>query len=438
MNIKYQIEKVKAYITKDIWRLNSELKPKKQFFLIRIVRMFILAVRRFYNDDCMVRASALTYYSLLSVVPLVALAFAIAKGFGFRENLELELQRRLSGHEEVFLWVKNFALDYLENTKGGAIAGVGVAVLLWSIMKILGNIEKALNDIWKVKNSRSFFRKFTNYISFMVVSTILLVASSSFLVFITSKIQVFDIGYLASQFINWAAPHLMVWFLFVIMFLVLPNTKVKIGPAVFGGIFTGTLFILLQFIYIKFQVGVSRYNAIYGSFAAIPLFLIWMRSSWLIILFGAELAYAAQYERNYEFESETKNMSLYYRRIVSLMLVKMSAEHFKASLYAPSASDFAVSLKLPSRLVNELLGRLVASEVLTQVVSPGYLDEVRYAPAFDINNMTIAMVISRLEKYGVSDIHFAETEDYKKLKNIFENYNDIIEHSDLNQLIIDI
>lgn len=438
MNIRKLIESVKNYITTDIWRINGSDEPRNQFFIIRIFRMFILATRRFQSDQGMVRASALTYYSLLSVVPVVALAFAIAKGFGFRESLEFELQRRLVGHEEVFVWIKNFALDYLENTKGGAIAGVGVVVLLWSIMKILGNIENALNDIWKVESSRSFFRKFTNYISFMVVATILLVGSSSFLVFITSKIQVFNIGHIASQIINWSAPHVMTWLVFILMFLVMPNTKVKIGPAIFGGIFAGTLFLLLQFVYIKFQIGVSKYNAIYGSFAAIPLFLVWMRSSWLVILFSAELSYAAQYERNFEFESEIKNMSSYSRRIVSLMLVKMSVEHFKNSLLPPSATDFSVSLKLPSRIVNELLGTLVSAEVLNQVVTPGFLDEVRYSPAFDINIMTISMVVMRIEKYGVSDILFGDTYEYKKFLSVFSEFSNDFEKSDVNKLISEI
>ncbi len=438
MKIGHRIRKIKNFITTDIWRISGNQESKNQFFLIRIFRMFILAIRRFYDDQCMVRASALTYYSLLSVVPVVALAFAIAKGFGFRESLEFELQRRLAGHEEVFVWVKNFALDYLENTKGGAIAGVGVVVLLWSIMKILGNIENALNDIWMVKSSRSFFRKFTNYISFMVVATILLVASSSFLVFITSKIQVFNIGYIASQIINWSAPHIMIWLVFIIMFLVMPNTKVKIGPAIFGGIFAGTLFLILQYFYIRFQIGVSRYNAIYGSFAAIPLFLIWMRASWLVVLFGAELSYAAQYERNFEFENEVKNMSFYSRRIISLMLVKMSVEHFKASLLAPSATDFSVSLKLPSRIVNELLGLLVSSEVLNQVVTSGFLDEIRYSPAFDINQMTVAMVVQRIEKYGVSDIFFSESQEYEKFLDVVNSFSLEFEKSDMNKLISEI
>lgn len=436
MKINSLIDRVTTYINDDIWRIRNDQTSKRQFFLIRVFRIFVLAIRRFFTDDCMMKASALTYYSLLSVVPMVALAFAIANGFGFREGLEIELQNKLVGHEEVFVWIKGFALDYLDNTKKGAIAGVGVAVLLWSIMKILGNIERSFNDIWDVKQARSFFRKFTNYLSFMIVATILLVASSGFMVFITSKIQVFYLGKVATPIINWSAPIIMTWTVFTLMFLVMPNTKVKAGPAIFGGIFAGTLFLLLQFFYITFQVGVSKYNAIYGSFAAIPLFLIWMRSSWLIVLLGAELSYAAQYEKSYEFEIEIKNMSYYYRRLVSLMLVKMSVDQFKDALPAPTSSEFSVSLKLPSRMVSELLRKLVESEVLSKVI-PSINDEedIRYAPAFDINKMTVSMVVERLEKVGVSDFHFAETKEYKKFYEIFDTFGKELETSDMNRLI---
>lgn len=439
MKINSLINRVTTYINDDIWRIRNDQTSKRQFFIIRVFRIFVLAIRRFLTDDCMMKASALTYYSLLSVVPMAALAFAIANGFGFREGLEIELQNKLAGHEEVFVWIKGFALDYLDNTKKGAIAGVGVAVLLWSIMKILGNIERAFNDIWDVKQPRSFFRKFTNYLSFMIVATILLVASSGFMVFITSKIEVFDFGKVATPIINWSAPIIMTWIVFMLMFLVMPNTKVKAGPAIFGGVFAGTLFLLLQFFYITFQVGVSRYNAIYGSFAAIPLLLVWMRSSWLIVLLGAELSYAAQYEKSYEFEIETKNMSYYYRRLVSLMLVKMSVDRFKASMPAPTSSEFSISLKLPSRMVSELLRKLVTSGVLTKVI-PSVNDEedVRYAPAFDINEMTVSRVVEKLEKLGVSDIHFAETDEYKKFYKVFDAFRKEIEASDENRLIRDI
>ncbi|WP_240509552.1 YihY/virulence factor BrkB family protein [Geofilum rhodophaeum] len=417
-----KIKKIRQFVEEDIWRVRKDATTKRQFWLIRIFRIFVLAIRRFLVDDCQVKASALTYYSLLSVVPVVALAFAIAKGFGFRETLEEQLQQRLVGHEEVVHWVQEFALSYLDNTKGGMIAGVGVVVLLWSVMNILGNIEKSFNDVWDVKTPRSIVRKFSDYISFVLVATVLLMLSSSFMIFITNSIEVFDLGRVATPIITWASPYILIWAVFSIMFLLMPNTKVRIASAIFGGIIAGSLFLGLQFAYITFQVGMSKYNAIYGSFAALPLFLIWMHSSWLVVLLGAELSYAHQNEKSYEFEADTQRISHDYRKLVSLLVVKNVVDAFKSQQPAPSMADLSVDLKLPIRLVSDLLRKLEDAGVLIEVVAFDEEREIGFAPAFDIDQMTVASIIQRLETSGTSDFHFEETEDYQKLRGILDQF----------------
>lgn len=439
MNVNIFFNRLKTFITVEIWHVRNDQTSKRQFFLIRIFRIFVLAIRRFLADDCQVKASALTYYSLLSVVPVVALAFAIAKGFGFRETLELELQRQLVGQEDVVNWIKEFALSYLDNTRGGAIAGVGVAVLLWSVMKILGNIEKSFNDVWDVSQSRSMVRKFSDYISFMMVATILLVGSSGFLVFITNSIEVFHLGKVATPIITWAFPNIMIWLVFTMMFMIMPNTRVKPGAAIFGGIIAGSLFLFLQFAYINFQVGVSKYNAIYGSFAALPLFLIWLNSSWLIVLLGAELSYSAQNEKSFEFETETENMSYHYRRLVSMMLVKFAVDKFRNSDQAPSKEDFSVTLKLPTRMVSTLLNTLVEAQVLVKVIPDSGDDrDIGYLPAFDIDLMTIEAIVEKMENCGISDFHFDETPEYQIFSKIFSNFNELLHKSAENKLIRDL
>lgn len=395
----------------------------RQFWLIRTIRIFVIAVKRFLTDNCMVKASALTYYSLLSVVPVVALAFAIAKGFGFRETLEEQLHQRLVGHEEVVQWVQDFALSYLDNTKGGMIAGVGVIVLLFSVIKILSDIESSFNDIWGVKVARSMVRKFSDYISFMLVSTILLVLSSSFMVFMTSSIEVFDLGKIATPIITWASPYILIWVVFSLMFMLMPNTKVQLTSAIFGGVIAGSLFLALQFAYITFQIGMSKYNAIYGSFAALPLFLIWMNSSWLIVLLGAELSFAHQNEKSYEFDTDTLRISDDYRRLVSLLVVKYVVDNFKNELPAPSMSDLSVSLKLPIRLVSELVRKLEESGILVEVHFQDSKLDAGFAPAFDIDKMSITCVVDKLEKFGTSDFHFEETADYQKLRTVLDEFN---------------
>lgn len=421
--LKY-FEIVKKFILEDIWRIRRDGTSKRQFWLIRNARIFILAGQRFLQDNCQLKASALTFYSLLSVVPVVALAFGIAKGFGFREALEVELKQRLVGHEEVVTFIQEFALSYLDNAKGGMIAGVGVVILIWSVMKVLGNIEESFNDVWDIKHARPLVRKFSDYISFMLVATILMVASSSVMVFITNRIEGFDLIKFAGPFIVYAFPYLTVWIVFTLMFMLMPNTKVKFTSALFGGIIAGSLFIGLQFAYIYFQVGMSRYNAIYGSFAALPLFLIWMQTSWLIVLFGAELSFAHQNEHSFEFEADTKNMSIYYRRLISLLVVKNIVDQFKDERQAPTLSDLSVNLKLPVRLVSEVMHRLILSHVLVEVNSNNGSKDVAYLPAFDIDKMTVNCILDKIEHYGASDFHFEETSDFKTLKGILDTFGE--------------
>ncbi len=436
--VNQKVKALQKFIEEDIWRMRKDNTSFRQFWLIRTVRIFVIAVKRFLIDDCMVKASALTYYALLSVVPVVALAFAIAKGFGFRETLEQQLHQRLAGHEEVVTWVQEFALSYLDSTKGGMIAGVGVVVLLFSVIKILSDIESSFNDIWGVKTARSVVRKFSDYISFMLVSTVLLVLSSSFMVFITSSIEVFDLGKFATPIITWASPYILIWVVFTMMFMLMPNTKVQFTSALFGGIIAGSLFLLLQFAYITFQLGMSKYNAIYGSFAALPLFLIWMNLSWLIVLLGAELSFAHQNEKSYEFDTDTLNISDDYRRLVSLLVVKFAVDNFKNQLPAPSMSDLSVSLKLPIRLVTELVRKLEESGVLVEVHFQDNEREAGFAPAFDIDKMTISCVTDKLEKFGTSDFHFEETEDYQKLRSVLDEFNRNQVNMPANKLLRDL
>lgn len=421
--MRKHFDNITKYVLEDIWRIRRDHTSKHQFWLIRNARILILAGRRFLQDDCQVKASALTFYSLLSVVPVLALAFGIAKGFGFREALEIELQKQLVGHEEALTFIQNFAFSYLDNAKGGMIAGVGFVMLIWSVMKVLGNIEESFNDVWDIKHSRSLVRKFSDYISFMLVATILMVSSSSVTVILTNGIKGLELMKFASPLILYMFPYIMVWIVFTIMFMIMPNTKVKFGSAFFGGLLAGSLFLGLQFAYIYFQVGMSRYNAIYGSFAALPLFLVWMQSSWLIVLFGAELSFAHQNEHSFEFEADTKNMSIFYRRLVSLLIVKKVVDLFNNEKPAPTLSDLSVSLKLPVRLVSEVLHELLLARVLVELNSNDSSTEVSYLPAFAIDKMTVNCILNKLEHHGTSDIHFEETVDYKTIRGILDSFN---------------
>ena len=303
------ISKILNFIKTDIWRIRLKDQPRKKTLLIKPLRIILLALRGFDENKCQLRASALTFYTLLSIVPVVAMAFGISKGFGLDKMLEKQLLEKLPGQQEVVTQIITFARTLLDNTKGGMIAGIGVAVLFWTVIKVLGNIEKSFNDIWGIKEARSLGRRFSDYLSVMLLCPVLLIMSSGATVFLATQITLLTekfafLGVFAPAIflIVKLLPFCVIWALFSFIYIFMPNTKVYFKSGLIAGIAAGTIYQVVQWIYINFQVGVSKYNAIYGSFAALPLFLVWLQLSWLIVLLGVEISFARQNVDTYEFE----------------------------------------------------------------------------------------------------------------------------------------
>ncbi len=438
------LDKLISFISTDIWRIEARKQPKLKSFLLRQIRTFLLAIKGFQEDNLQLRASALTFFSILSIVPVVAMAFGVAKGFGFQKILEEQLMAQFSGQQEVMIQVTTFANTLLENTKGGLVAGIGVAVLFWTVINVLGNIELSFNYIWGVKTPRSLGRRFSDYLSIMFICPILVIASSSATVFIASQVQnitsqIQILGAL-SPYIFTALkilPYTLYWVLFTFVYIFMPNTKVKFSSALLAGIIAGTIYQVVQFIYIDFQIGVSQYNAIYGSFAALPLFLVWVQISWTIVLFGAEISFAHQNVDTYEFEPDCLGVSSYFKKIISLRIMNLVSKSFAKE--EPPLTDDEISdrLETPIRLVRQIIFDLVHSGLLTEI--PGKDNkESSYQPAHDICEITIKYAIDALDRRGNQNIPVADSEELKRLVNSLEGFNSLVKSSPDNLLLKDI
>jgi membrane protein len=403
-----------------------------------------LAIRRFSVDKCELRASALTFYTLLSMVPVVALAFAFAKGFGFEKILGEQLMEKLQGHEEIAERIVGFAQSMLENTKGGAIAGVGIVLLFWTIIKVLGNIEKSFNDIWGVKTPRAMGRKLTDYLSVMMICPILLIIASSVTVLVTTQVSLMMerlsfLGVLADALILLlkVLPYGVIWLVFTFIYVFMPNTKVGMKSALWGGILAGTIYQLVQLAYISFQIGVSNYGAIYGSFAALPLFLVWLQLSWLIVFFGAEISFAHQNVATYEFEQDCLAVSHSFKRMIALMVTSLCVKNFLKAEKPRIAADISRELEVPIRLVHSVLFELTEARLLSEV----YLDhsgDVAYQPACDIQRLTVAGVIERLDQQGVATVPIAESADVQKVRETIKRFREMNEQSSANLRLQDL
>lgn len=435
------LPKIINYFRTDIWRIQLKHCPRRKSFFLRTLRIIVLAVRGFTEDKCKFRASALTFFSILSIVPIIALIFGVAKGFGFEKTVEAELMKKMQGQEAVATKILDFANSLLANANGGFIAGIGVIFLFWAVIKVLSNIENSFNDIWGVKVPRPFARKFSDYISMTLVCPFLLVISGSLTVVIGSQIknilQSFPIfqfaGPLILVLLN-LLPYMALWVVFTFIFIFMPNTKVKFTSGLLAGIVAGTILQIAQLVYIKFQIGAARYGAIYGSFAALPLFLLWMQTSWFIVLFGAELSFAHQNVDTYEFEQECSSASNSFKKLVALLITQLLVKRFCGKEQPLNDIKISQTLEIPIRLVRQVVFELVESGVLSEIKTQNE-KEAAYQPAIDAEKLTIKYVTDAIEQRGISDIPVEKTPELDKLNECLNALAGDIEKSPANALL---
>ncbi|MDZ7738518.1 MAG: YihY/virulence factor BrkB family protein [Bacteroidales bacterium] len=436
-------QKIK-YLTEDIWRIPLGELPRRKSFLVREIRIMVLAFKGFREDKAQLRASALTFNTLLSIIPMVAIAFGIAQSFGFKERMEVEIRNALLGHEDVMSWILQITENFLESSSGGFIAGAGLLILFWSVMQVLNHIEKSFNHIWQIKKARPWVRKFADYLSLMIIAPLFLVVSGSVTVYLNTKMSgmsdqtmVLNTIKPALVFLLKFTPYIIMWLVLTMLYMVMPNTRVKFRSAFVAGIIAGSLFQVVQMIYINSQVGVSKYSAIYGSFAAFPLFIIWLQISWLIVLMGAEISFANQNVNRYEFEFESLKINAYQKRILTLLILNIIIKRFIAGESPVTGSEISKDIQIPVRLARDILYNLTEAGLLTEINIDKPRDR-QYQPAQDPGKMSLLFVLSRIEKSGGEDIPVKETPGYNKFNNIISDFGKKLKGSDMDLLISEV
>ena len=436
--------KITDFIQSHIWELPLDQLPRWQSPLIKQVRVLILAFKGFNRDKCQLRAAALTFYSILSLIPILAMVFGIAKGFGFEQTLELLLQEKIASRDMVAQegldWIISKAKLLLESTRGSLIAGVGLIVLMWAATRVLRHIEAALNDIWEIKNSRPWIRNFTDLLSIMVVAPILFILAQSTTVFITAIIQDLSKGMklLGHLFLLIKlVPFGLIWLLFTMIYVVVPNTKVNFKSALVAGVIVGTIFQLSQWIFFKSQMGISKYNAIYGSFAFLPLLLIWIQTAWLILLLGAEIAFANQHINRYEFALGSQEVKPSFKKLVTLLITNLLVKNFVEAKSSLTAEEISATLHAPVRLVRQCITDLMNSKIINEMGQKNSQD-TSYQPARSVENLSVSFVLQAIDEHGLGDIHIHESGESKRLSQALEALNQEIERSPSNILLKDI
>ncbi|WP_319522401.1 YihY/virulence factor BrkB family protein [uncultured Desulfosarcina sp.] len=440
---KTGLNRLVAFFTTTLWQAERKDYSALKWLLIRLVRTMVLSVRGFTRNQGALRASALTFFTLLSVVPVAAMAFGIAKGFGFERKLQQQLLEQFAAQQEVVQKIIGFAQNMLENTKGGMIAGIGIVVLIWSVIKVLSNIENSFNHIWNVR-SRPFIRKLSDYVTIMLICPVLVIMSSSVTVFITHQVTAmsgrFEMVEVAGTAISVGLkllPYALIWILFTLVYVIMPNTRVRFDGALLAGFIAGSAYQIVQGAYIYFQFLVAKYNAIYGSFAALPLFLLWLQISWTIVLVGAEISHAYQNADHMDGSDGGRKMSVARTRLLALAICRQVVQLFHQGRPARTADQIADSLALAPALVDSLSDLLVQGNILVRVEAEANGDHA-LQPARDIGSLTVNDVVTALDDVGQDNGPLPRLPEMETLSSTLTKFRSVSEDSDANRLIKDL
>lgn len=468
-----KVKELIHFLSYGIWRQNPETLSNKRNILYDAIKTVMLTVRYIQELDIAAIARSLTYRTLLSIVPLLAIIFAIARGFGIEKLMESSIFNFMLGNkplEEVVAHPNGMQNDStlavgssaimpgalnpgdtlfgffdpnaispaplsnikatedasaeartrefldllfgiinhsLEEARGGGVfAGIGILLFLYTVLTLFNDIERGLNKIWQVSKGRTIGRKVTDYVAMVLFMPIFFIFVNALNILSYPQNNTLKELYALYPFIPRLldiVPFVVMVLLFTALYKFLPNTKVKFMNAFIAGVVAGTAFQFFQMLYLSGQMWISRYNAIYGTFAAIPLMLLWIHMSWFIMLIGAEISYAAQNVRKFSFEKETRNISRRYRDFFALMIASEIVQRFADEEPPLTADQISVRCKVPGRLTNVILDQLIDLKLVSVTYCDGDERLPAFQPAMDINQITVNRLISALDEHGSED-----------------------------------
>ena len=403
----------------------------------RPLKLVIYTLEGLLAHGTMDMGAALTFYTLVSIVPVLALAFAVVKGFGLAESLVQNLYSLLPQMPEVVDYMVSFANNTLARTNGGVMATIGLLTLLWAVVNLFESIEANFNKIWEVKSSRNLVRKYSDYITVVIIAPLLWIVATSVGTYTRDMLGIEGVWWLnmASKLFS----LMLVWAMFTVIYIVLPNTKVRLRAAIMAAAFAGTGFDLFQTLFIFLMKWMTSYSAIYGSFAALPLFLLWMQYSWKILLMGCELSFALQNEKRYDEERELPVISHDDTQKFIIAIVCHIARSFVRGEGAVPLIAVRERLGIPSRIASKLIMLLVDAGILNEVKCEQKDYDVAYAPAKDVNSLRVCDILEAVELFTEHPVELNITsQEVQQARGIIDEIKGIAAASESNKKIIEL
>lgn len=396
-------KRIIRFLQVDIWRVSSEDMSPLKYFCLEVLKKVMLAVKFFTTKRVMNDASALTYSTLLAIVPILAVVFAVARGFGYNKYIEIWFRDALRSQPQAADVIVGFVNSYLIHTKSGVFLGFGLVFMLYTVIMLITNIEKTFNDIWQVKKKRSIFRTFTDYFALMFMIPIVIVVTSGISIFFATLTGSLPDLFLITPTLGFLldlSPYVLMSALFIALYVFMPNTHVKVRSCIVPGILAGVAMQWLQLVYIHSQIWVSSYNAIYGSFAALPLFMLWVQISWTICLFGAELSYTSQNLDYYDFNTVTSDISHRFQIVIYTMLMGHICRRFDEGGTPYTINELRDKTGVPIRVVNDLMYNLVEANLAIEITSDEKGEPSRFVPAMSVDKLSLGIMIDSIESSG--------------------------------------
>lgn len=412
------------YVSAGVWR------EDKNTLFVKIVKTLNLSIKSFLNSDVQTQACAMTYRTLLALVPALAMLFALGRGFGLQTYLENQLMNTFHAMRGALSQAFNFVDSYLNQTSEGIFVGVGLIFLVWTLISLVSNIEEAFNRIWDVKTGRSFWRKITDYTAMLLILPIIMVCIGGINVMLSTKLQaIFDFPFLTPvvSVLLEVASYVFTWLFFTAVYMLIPNTEVKFRNAFIAGIISGTGFLILQWIFVTGQMYVARNNAIYGSFSFLPLLFIWLQLVWVITLSGAVICYSAQNIFRYSYNDDISHISPRYREKVVMAVAAVIVQRFCNNCRPVTSRMLIVNYGLPPSLVTRAIDVLLEAGLISRVVMDVKKEQYAYQPALPPDEMTIALVRKRLDITGSKNFIKDFNTNYKGIVTIFDGITQSID-----------
>lgn len=392
------VERIRRFV---IYCISGVWSDTRTTLSVRIVKTINLTVSSFLNRGLQIKSMALTYSTVLALVPMIALLVAIGRGFGLQKSMQEELFRLFPAQEKAISTALTFVDSYLSSATSGVFVGVGIIVLLWTLVSLLSSIEDAFNSIWYVKEIRSLYRKISDYIAICMMIPILMICQSGLSIFMSTMIQDnINLPYITPLLdsVLEMAPLFLSWLAFSLSFKLIPNVTVKFRYAAIGGVICAIAFQVIQLLFVNGQIYVSKYNAIYGSFAFLPLLLIWLQLSWMVLLSGCVLTYSLQNVFTFNYMGDSDSISDNAWHNAALVVAAVIARRFAAGQPPLTQIQLATRYQLPVRLIGDIVQKLEKANLVYFVKLED--DEFGISPAMQIEQFTVGDYFRVLDATG--------------------------------------